>query len=140
MPKFRFSPFKEGLDQIFGRLERQLMEVLWGRGESSVREVLEDLDHLNCPAYSTLITVMNRLANKDLLEKKKIGKTFFYTPVYTKKELLDIVAKKVVEGISDLSLQSTIVSFVDYIADKEDKHLESLAELINEKRKADKKL
>lgn len=135
IPKFSFSPFKEGLDQILGKLERQIMETLWKRGESSVRDILEGLNHLHAPTYSTLITVMNRLSDKGLLERKKSGKTFFYTPVYTKNELLDIVSKKVIQGISELSLQTTILNFVDHISSKDFEQLDHLSDLIKKRKK-----
>ena len=135
VPKFKFSPFKEGLDQVFGKLEKQIMETLWLRGESSVRDILEGLNHSQSYTYSTLITVMNRLSNKGLLEKKKVGKTFFYKPTYTKAELLDIVSKKVIQGISELSLQTTILNFVDYISTKDSKQLDHLSELIKNRKK-----
>lgn len=135
VPKFSFSPFKEGLDQVFGKLEKPIMETLWIRGESSVRDILEELNRSQGQTYSTLITVMNRLSNKGLLEKKKVGKTFFYTPAYTKTELLDIVSKKVIRGISELSLQTTILNFVDYISGKDSKQLDQLSELIKNRKK-----
>jgi len=127
VPKFRFSPFKEGLDQILGKLEKQIMETLWLRGESSVRDILEGINHSQDYTYSTLITVMNRLSKKGLLEKKKVGKTFFYKPTHTKAELLDIVSKKVIQGISELSFQTTILNFVDYVSAKDPKHLDQLS-------------
>ncbi|MFQ5714897.1 MAG: BlaI/MecI/CopY family transcriptional regulator [Candidatus Scalinduaceae bacterium] len=135
VPKFRYSPFKEGLDQILGKLEKQIMETLWLRGESSVRDILEGLNHSQSYTYSTLITVMNRLSNKGILEKKKVGKTFFYKPTYTKAELLDIVSKKVIQGISELSLQATILNFIDYISSKDSKQLDHLSELIKNRKK-----
>lgn len=135
VPKFSFSPFKEGLDQVFGKLEKPIMETLWIKGESSVRDILEELNNSQGQTYSTLITVMNRLSNKGLLEKKKVGKTFFYTPAYTKAELLDIVSKKVIQGISELSLQTTILNFIDYISSKDSKELDHLSELIKNRKK-----
>jgi BlaI family transcriptional regulator, penicillinase repressor len=135
VPKFRFSPFKEGLDQVLGKLEKPIMEALWLRGESSVRDILEELNNSQGQTYSTLITVMNRLSNKGLLEKKKVGKAFFYKPTYTKAELLDIVSKKVIQGISELSLQATILNFVDYVSTKDSKHLDQLSELIKNRKK-----
>lgn len=135
IPKFSFSPFKEGLDQIFGKLEKQIMEILWERGESTVRGLLETHGNIQEYSYSTLITVMNRMSDKGLLTKRKEGKTFFYKPAYSKAELLDIVSKKVINGISELSLQTTILNFVDYISSKDSKQLDQLSELINEKKR-----
>ncbi len=56
------------------RLEHRIMETLWNRGPSSVREVLEAFPEKRRPAYTTVQTVVYRLeAKKALRRVKKIG-------------------------------------------------------------------
>jgi len=62
--RFSFNPFKEGLNQVLGDLEKKIIEILWEKGESTVREILDSLPHDIAPSYSTVITVTNRLAKK----------------------------------------------------------------------------
>ena len=56
------------------RLEHQIMDALWSRGPSSVREILEAFPEKARPAYTTVQTVVYRLeAKKALRRVKKIG-------------------------------------------------------------------
>src|SRR5260370_41796515 len=66
-----------------GPLEGQVMEVLWAAGEPlSVRAVLEDLNGARdqALAYTTVMTVMARLAEKDVLRRTMNGKGYVYEP------------------------------------------------------------
>ena len=56
------------------RLEHRIMETLWNRGPSSVREILEAFPERARPAYTTVQTIVYRLeAKKALRRVKKIG-------------------------------------------------------------------
>jgi BlaI family transcriptional regulator, penicillinase repressor len=56
------------------KLEHQIMDALWSRGPSSVREILEAFPERARPAYTTVQTVVYRLeAKKALRRVKKIG-------------------------------------------------------------------
>ncbi|HHT9125355.1 MAG TPA: BlaI/MecI/CopY family transcriptional regulator [Candidatus Brocadiia bacterium] len=132
--RFSFNPFKEGLNQVLGDLEKRIMEILWEKGESTIREILDSLPHGLAPSYSTVITVTNRLAKKGLLERKKVKKTFFYRPLYGKDEFYGLVSRKVVEGVSSLSPYTTMVNLVDIVAKANPDRMEQLARLIEEKK------
>jgi len=56
------------------KLEHQIMDALWSRGPSSVREILEAFPERARPAYTTVQTIVYRLeAKKALRRVKKIG-------------------------------------------------------------------
>ena len=56
------------------RLEHRIMEALWSRGPSSVREILEAFPEKRRPAYTTVQTVVYRLEAKHAVRRvKKIG-------------------------------------------------------------------
>lgn len=71
-----------GLDRLLGDLEREIMELMWARGEASVRDVLEALNAGRSPerqlAYTTVMTVLARLADKGLLARHLVGKAHAY--------------------------------------------------------------
>src|ERR1017187_2314993 len=68
--------------QPLGRLETSVMEILWGRGESNVRDVAE---HLNRPlAYTTVMTTLDRLFKKGLLDRRKLDRAFLYLPRFSR--------------------------------------------------------
>ncbi|MBV6519501.1 MAG: hypothetical protein DCC43_02960 [Candidatus Brocadia sp.] len=132
--KFNFNPFKEGLNHVLGTLEKDIMEALWKRGESSVKDILEDLPAKRNISYSAVITVTNRMTKKGLLSKRKVGKAYFYKPLYTKEDFFEMVSKKVVEGISGFSLKSAMVHFVDCMSQMEPEKMEYFSKLIESKR------
>ena len=60
------------------------MEILWARGESNVREVV---DRLGRPlAYTTVMTTLDRLFKKGLLVRRKADRAFFYSPSLNRTE------------------------------------------------------
>jgi BlaI family penicillinase repressor len=61
------------------RLEHQIMEALWNRGASSVREILEAFPEKSRPAYTTVQTVVYRLEAKHAVRRvKKIGNAYVF--------------------------------------------------------------
>jgi len=56
------------------KLEMQIMETLWTRGEASIREIQESFAEKKRPAYTTIQTVVYRLEGKKAVRRvKKVG-------------------------------------------------------------------
>src|SRR6201986_1537010 len=56
------------------KLELQIMEVLWTRGESSIREIQDAFPEKRKPAYTTIQTTVYRLEAKDVVKRvRKVG-------------------------------------------------------------------
>ena len=61
------------------KLELMLMDALWSRGASSVREIQEALPEKDRPAYTTVQTMVYRLeAKKAIRRLKKIGNAHIF--------------------------------------------------------------
>lgn len=61
------------------KLELQIMEALWGRGASSVREIQETFPEKGRPAYTTVQTMVYRLEAKTVIRRvKKIGNAHIF--------------------------------------------------------------
>ncbi|MGB7282107.1 MAG: BlaI/MecI/CopY family transcriptional regulator [Candidatus Acidiferrum sp.] len=67
---------------VLGALEQELMEILWSRGESSVREVVLKLTRPL--AYTTVMTTLDRLFKKGLLDRHKSDRAFVYSPSFSR--------------------------------------------------------
>lgn len=68
------------------QLELRIMEVLWSRGPSSVREVLENLPQSRRPAHTTVQTMMVRLEAKGALKRNgKIANAHIYEAVISQR-------------------------------------------------------
>ncbi len=70
--------------QPLGPLEVAVMELLWTHGESNVREVVDRLDRPL--AYTTIMTTLDRLYKKRLLQRQKVDRAFYYAPTLTREE------------------------------------------------------
>jgi len=61
-------------------LELECLDVLWRLGESNVRTVQEALAGRRPLAYTTVMTMLERLARKQLVTRRKTGRHFVYSP------------------------------------------------------------
>jgi predicted transcriptional regulator len=79
------------------------MDTIWERGEASVRDVMDALnDEAGANrAYTTYMTIMARLDRKGLLERRRSGKTDFYSAVYARDRYNDLRAQAGVDSLVD---------------------------------------
>jgi len=68
-----------------GPFEQQVLQELWSRGSATVREMLADGKMYQ--AYTTVMTTLDRLYKKGLLDRTAEGRAFRYTPRLTSEEL-----------------------------------------------------
>ncbi len=80
-----FSIFGPGSRPQLGPFEQQVLRELWSQGSATVRELLAD-GRIH-QAYTTVMTTMDRLYKKGLLDRVAEGRAFRYTPRYTPEEL-----------------------------------------------------
>ena len=67
-----------------GHLETLVMDVAWSHGEGNVRDVSEKLGRTL--AYTTVMTTLDRLFKKGLLDRRKADRAFIYSPRLSKHE------------------------------------------------------
>ena len=60
------------------------MDIMWSGGESNVRDVAEKLDRPL--AYTTVMTTLDRLFKKGLLERRKLERAFIYSPRFSRRD------------------------------------------------------
>jgi BlaI family penicillinase repressor len=67
------------------KLELQIMEALWSKGASSIREIQEAFPERDRPAYTTVQTTVYRLETKKALRRvKKIGNAHIFEAVVSR--------------------------------------------------------
>ena len=59
--------------------EIEILNVIWERGPSTVREVMRELNKQRERAYTTIMTLMNGMADKGILSQKPQGRAFIYS-------------------------------------------------------------
>jgi len=61
-------------------LELDCMNTLWPMGQGTVREIRDRLAARRPRAYTTIMTIMDRLARKGVVERRKVGRAYIYSP------------------------------------------------------------
>ncbi|WP_163877176.1 BlaI/MecI/CopY family transcriptional regulator [Paenibacillus favisporus] len=93
MNKFNYQG--RGLERFFGPLEAKVMDVIWSRLEAvTIKEVNAKISEDKPMSFNTIMTVMNRLVDKGILQKKLQGKSYVYSPVLTKEQFLEEQSKE----------------------------------------------
>ena len=94
----RFAPRKTGDATPLGQLESAVMEVIWSRPEpNTVGDVHSAFPQDQPVAYNTVKTTMERLAEKGILSRLKVGKAYVYEVAVSRDEL----ERRIVAGALD---------------------------------------
>ncbi len=80
-------------------LEMQILSVLWDRGASTAREVLEAMPDGKRRAYTSILSVMQVMEKKGLLKHSNRGVAHVYSPAVSKKKIIRPFMHKVVNEV-----------------------------------------
>ena len=125
------------LDRFFGTLEIRVLEALWERAEpQTVRDLRSAFTGV---AYTTLMTTLDRLHRKGVLDREKSGRAFIYRPRYTREALLSGLAGDAlaaVFGERAAELKPILSFFVETVSREDRESLAALERLVDERRRA----
>src|SRR5438309_10042200 len=99
-PRFLLRGFRrprEVASLALGQLERQVLNEAWRRGEVRVRDVFAVFEEKI--AYTTLMTTLDRLFKKRLLDRRKDGRAFLYSPAVSRQEFDRGIREDVIDGL-----------------------------------------
>ena len=100
------SPRRSLLD--LAPLELDCMNTLWPMGEGTVREIRDRLAERRPRAYTTIMTIMDRLARKCVVERRKVGRTYFYRANLTAEDARARALRQVVENFFAGSMEALV--------------------------------
>lgn len=87
---------------ILGDLEHAVMDVLWARtAPTPVRDVHEQLARGREIAYTTVMTVLDRLAKKGVVDRQLDGRAWLYRPARSRLDLYVATVAEALEGLTD---------------------------------------
>lgn len=131
-PSFAAGPQPTGF--ILGPLERRLLEEVWARKSLTVRELLAD-NTLQL-AYTTVMTTLDRLFKKGLLNRAEEGRAFRYSARCAPTDIARLVTvtrmRRWIEAAAPSSLP--LSCFVEAVSDHDVKLLDELRKLVESKR------
>ena len=119
-----------------GKLERQVLEETWRLGEVSVRDIYRAFEER--VAYTTLMTTLDRLFKKNLLERRKDGRAFLYAAAVSRDAFDRSIKEDVVDGLLGHGadeVEPVLACIVDTISERDRELLDELDRLVQEKKK-----
>jgi predicted transcriptional regulator len=126
---------KKGSEIRLGRLELQIMRIVWAKGAATVHDVKEALSRGRKPAYSTILTMMRKLEAKGYLEHDVADRTYVYRATISREaarhSLLGDLLERVFEGSPSLLVSSLVEQ--NHVTEDE---LREIRKLIAERKKA----
>ncbi len=111
-------------------LELDCMNTLWPMGEGTVREIRDRLAQRRARAYTTIMTIMDRLARKRIVDRRKSGRAYIYTPRLSASEARAHALEQVLENFFGGSKEALIAQLQAAAGILSAPH-DSSAELVN---------
>jgi len=84
------------------------MNTLWPLGEATVREIRDRLAERRARAYTTIMTIMDRLTRKGIVERRKSGRKYVYHARLTAGEARTHALEQVLENFFGGSKQRMV--------------------------------
>jgi BlaI family penicillinase repressor len=124
---------RKSIDDL-GKLENSVMETVWSLGEATTRQVWEHLNRKRPLAYTSVLSIMQRLEKAGWLRHRVEGRTYVYEAILSREQegrrsLKDFI-QKVFHGDSQVVFQHLIQD-----GELSEQDLLALRRLIDQKRK-----
>jgi predicted transcriptional regulator len=123
----------------FGPLEWRVLEALWTReAAASVRDLEGEFPEL---AYTTLMTTLDRLYRKGVLERQRSGRAFHYSPRLTRTELdqrraVSALDSLLAPGTDPADVRPVLSHLVESVGARDRELLGELERLVRARRRA----
>ena len=121
--------------ELRGSLQVEVMRVMWRLDEATVDEVRAAQRPSRRAAYTTIQTVMNRLLDRGLLERRRRGKAFVYRARYPESEFLVRAMRERLAGASEDARTAALLTLVDGLEQDELDELARYANRVRRERK-----
>jgi predicted transcriptional regulator len=122
-------------DRISGELQIQLMSALWRLGAGTVEQVRSELPPRYRGAYTTVQTVLNRLSERGLLTRTKVGNAMEYRPKVSEADYLSRSIARTLAGASSGARQAALARLIADLDKDELAELQRLAKNVTGKRR-----
>jgi len=127
-----FRPHSEGLAKLFGSLESEIMELIWAQRESTARDIFEALrDQGQRLSYGAVKTVLDRLVQKQVLDRLMENNQYLYTARLTREEFTSSAVREIVASLFDSFGAPVYAQFLDQVRAADPDQLAQLSELIS---------
>ena len=123
------------LKPIQGELQAQIMAVLWRLGPATVEQVRSALPPRYQGAYTTVQTVLNRLAERRVLARRKEGNVVVYRARVSEAEYISRSIEQTLAAASADARQTALAKLIGDLGASELSDLQELARELDDERR-----
>lgn len=120
--------------QIHGALQQRVMRALWDLGRASVEQVRQALPQKQRSAYTTVQTVLNRLADRGLVARERQANVIQYSPAVSESDYYSRSLTETLSRASEEARRTALATVVGELGPGELDQIESLAREVARKR------
>ncbi len=120
---------------IQGELQAQIMPIIWRLGSGSVEQVRRALPARYRGAYTTVQTVLNRLAERGLLERERSGNLIVYRPRMTEADYFSRSIESTLASASSQARRAVLAQLIGGLDASELSELQALGREVQGKRR-----
>ena len=95
-----------------GRVQLQIMDVLWGSGESTARQITDALSAQSPIAHSTVQTLLRKMEAKGAIGHVKHDRTFYFKPLIAQTDVAQDVAEDLLSRVFHGSISSLVAHLI----------------------------
>lgn len=114
------------------KLEQHIMNIVWELKKCTVKEVYEEVSREKNIVYTTVATILLRLHQKGLVNRKMHGTFYYYSPKLSKKSYSNTIVSSFLKNAVDSFGDTAILSFAESIEKLPAKKREYLLTLLEE--------
>ena len=93
--------------------QREIMEIVWERGEVTAQDVLRALSQTRDVARNTVRTLLERMEIKGWLKHRAAGRTFLYRPARARQATVVQKVREMVDAVCGGSAENLVAALLD---------------------------
>jgi predicted transcriptional regulator len=117
-------------------LEYTILAKLWELGAASVRELHTQLGQRQGLVYTTTAKVVDRLRNKGLIQRQRLGRAFIYRPKVAREEVESARARNAVSRLLGAAPHAAVAALVEAVDAVDPNLLEELERVVAARRRS----
>ena len=123
-----------GATPRLGKVQLQIMQILWQRGQATAKEITDELNRHKPTAHSTVQTLLRKLEDKGAVTHVVQDRTFIFRPVHEEVEVTTTATRDLLARLFNNSAYGLVSHLIQHekISPQE---MQRLRELIKEKKK-----
>jgi len=129
-----FLSNKKGLSFLSGELELPVMEILWKKGPMKGRDLHAEIRLEKDIAYTTTLTVLDRLSKKGFIKKARNSGLIIFSPEISQEAYKNALTEDLIQKAFEVSPDLAVSAFADLLLRMDQEDVDKLERLIQERK------